>query len=120
MLTTDTCNSEARCYVTRTSLKCVAPGLLYGPGSFPAANGLHDKRWDQGDDTRVCFQYSAIDSAPVGSKAYKTNDQLYEQLEGDLKAYGAQAVEVRLSTRPYHDLDSSLNVLTMAWTHVCI
>ncbi len=79
--------------MTRTSLKCVAPGLLYGPGSFPS-NGIDIKRWDQGDDTRVCFQYSAIDSAPVGSKGYKTNDELYEQLVADLKAYGAQSVEV--------------------------
>ncbi len=83
-----------RCYVTRTSLKCVAPGLSYGPGSFPSANGGDDRRWDQGDDTRVCFQYSAIDAAPVGSEQYKTNDQLYSQLEEDLKAYGAQSVEV--------------------------
>ncbi len=83
-----------RCYVTRTSLKCVAPGLSYGSGSFPTGNGSDDRRWDQGDDTRVCFQYSAIDAAPVGSKQYKTNDELYTQLEEDLKAYGAQSVEV--------------------------
>ena len=82
-----------RCYVTRTSLKCVSPGLLYGPGSFPS-NGSDVTRWNQGDDTRVCFQYSAIDSAPVGSKGYKTNDELYKQLEDDLKSYGAQEVEV--------------------------
>lgn len=88
-----------RCYVTRTSLKCVAPGLSYGPGSFPSGNGSDDKRWDQGDDTRVCFQYSAIDAAPVGSKQYKTNDELYSQLEADLKAYGAQSVEAHMD--PY-------------------
>ncbi|KAL0051111.1 hypothetical protein WJX82_002242 [Trebouxia sp. C0006] len=88
-----------RCYVTRTSLKCVAPGLSYGPGSFPSANGGDDRRWDQGDDTRVCFQYSAIDAAPVGSEQYKTNDQLYSQLKEDLKAYGAQSVEAHMD--PY-------------------
>ncbi|KAL0031608.1 hypothetical protein WJX77_009640, partial [Trebouxia sp. C0004] len=88
-----------RCYVTRTSLKCVAPGLSYGPGSFPCANGKDDRRWDQGDDTRVCFQYSAIDAAPVGSKQYKTNDELYSQLEEDLKAYGAQSVQAHMD--PY-------------------
>lgn len=87
-----------RCYVTRTSLKCVSPGLLYGPGSFPS-NGSDVTRWNQGDDTRVCFQYSAIDSAPVGSKGYKTNDELYKQLEDDLKSYGAQEVEAHMD--PY-------------------
>ncbi len=84
--------------MTRTSLKCVAPGLSYGPGSFPSANGGNERRWDQGDDTRVCFQYSAIDAAPVGSEQYKTNDQLYSQLEEDLKAYGAQSVEVTITS----------------------
>lgn len=94
LLLAERCAAVPRCYVTRTSLKCVAPGLSYGPGSFPSANGGDDRRWDQGDDTRVCFQYSAIDAAPVGSEQYKTNDQLYSQLEEDLKAYGAQSVEV--------------------------
>lgn len=80
--------------MTRTSLKCVAPGLSYGPGKFEAANGNAIDRWTAGDDTRVCFQYSAIDSAPKGSPHYLSDDQLYAELVKDLKEYGAQDVQV--------------------------
>lgn len=80
-----------RCYVTRTSLKCVAPGLSYGEG-HPEADG-NCPAWNPNDDTRVCFQYSGIDTIP---QSKRMNDQeLYEQLEADLKAYGAQEVKVQ-------------------------
>ena len=81
-----------RCYVTRTSLKCVSPGLSYGKVD-PGANGK-GPTWAPDDDTRVCFQYSAIDLAPKGSPAYKSDDELYAQLVADLKEYGAQEVKV--------------------------
>ena len=83
-----------RCYVTRTSLKCVAPGLSYGSGHFETANGTAVDRWAPEDDTRVCFQYSAIDSVPKDSPGYLTNDQLFAELVKDLKEYGAQDVKV--------------------------
>lgn len=79
-----------RCYVTRTSLKCVSPGLSYGEGD---AGAVGDRpAWAPNDDTRVCFQYSGIDSVPKEDR--KSNDELYKQLEADLKEYGAQAVKV--------------------------
>ena len=81
-----------RCYVTRTSLKCVSPGLSYGKSE--AGLDGNGPTWAPDDDTRVCFQYSAIDSAPKGSAGYKTDDQLYDQLVADLKSYGAQDVKV--------------------------
>ena len=115
MLLAEKCVAVSRCYVTRTSLKCVAPGLSYGPGSFPGANGGDDRRWDQGDDTRVCFQYSAIDAAPVGSPQYKTNDQLYSQLEEYLKAYGAQSVEVKSPL-----LLAQFQLLSIKVCHFCV
>ncbi|KAL3142554.1 hypothetical protein ABBQ38_002876 [Trebouxia sp. C0009 RCD-2024] len=78
-----------RCYVTRTSLKCVSPGLSYGEGD---AGAVGDRpAWAPNDDTRVCFQYSGIDSVPKEDR--KSNDELYKQLEADLKEYGAQAVK---------------------------
>ena len=83
-----------RCYVTRTSLKCVAPGLSYGAGNFQTAQGNEIDRWAPDDDTRVCFQYSAIDSVPKDSAGYLTDDQLYAELVKDLKEYGAQDVQV--------------------------
>ena len=83
-----------RCYVTRTSLKCVAPGLAYGSGNFEAANGNDIKRWGANDDTRVCFQYSAIDSSPKGSQGYLSDKALYDELVNDLKEYGAKEVQV--------------------------
>ena len=83
-----------RCYVTRTSLKCVAPGLSYGSGKFESASGNTIDRWAVGDDTRVCFQYSATDAVPKGSPGYLSNDELYAELVKDLKEYGAQDVQV--------------------------
>lgn len=80
-----------RCYVTRTSLKCVSPGLSYGDGDAGALNGDRPE-WAPNDDTRVCFQYSGIDSVPKEDQ--KSNDELYKQLEADLKEYGAQEVKV--------------------------
>ena len=82
-----------RCYVTRTSLKCVSPGLSYGSGDFPDGN-KDVQRWKPDNDTRVCFQYSAIDSHPKGSKGYKSDDELYAQLVQDLQSYGAVNVQV--------------------------
>lgn len=80
--------SVCRCYVTRTSLQCVSPGMSYGQVDSGAdANG---PTWAPNDDTRVCFQYSGIDSL-----AKKLNDKdLYNQLDKDLKEYGAQEVKV--------------------------
>ena len=79
-----------RCYVTRTSLQCVSPGLSYGKvDSGPAGNG---PTWGCNDDTRVCFQYSGIDSVPQAKRL--NNEDLYKQLEKDLKEYGAQDVKV--------------------------
>ena len=83
-----------RCYVTRTSLKCVSPGMAYGSGDFPDGNNKDVQRWKADDDTRVCFQYSAIDKVPKNSEHYKSNDELYDQLVKDLKSYGAQEVQV--------------------------
>lgn len=76
--------------MTRTSLQCVSPGLSYGKGD--SGLGGNGPTWGPNDDTRVCFQYSGIDSVP---QAKKLNDEdLYKQLEKDLKEYGAQEVKV--------------------------
>ena len=82
--------------MTRTSLKCVSPGMAYGSGSFPDGDNKDVQRWKADNDTRVCFQYSAIDKFPKNSEHYKSNDELYDQLVKDLKSYGAQEVQVRL------------------------
>ena len=68
----------------------MSPGLSYGKGdSGPGGDG---PTWAPNDDTRVCFQYSGIDSVPQAKKL--NNENLYEQLEKDLKEYGAQDVKV--------------------------
>ena len=72
----------------------MAPGLSYGSGKFESASGNNIDRWAPQDDTRVCFQYSAIDSAPKDSPGYLSNDELYAELVKDLKDYGAQDVQV--------------------------
>lgn len=72
----------------------MAPGLSYGSGKFESASGNTIDRWAVGDDTRVCFQYSATDAVPKGSPGYLTNDELYAELVKDLKDYGAQDVQV--------------------------
>lgn len=79
-----------RCYVTRSSLQCVSPGLSYGKGD--SGSGGNSPTWAPNDDARVCFQYSGIDSVPQVKKL--NNEDLYEQLEKDLKEYGAQEVKV--------------------------
>lgn len=89
-----------RCYVTRTSLKCVSPGMAYGSGSFPDGDNKDVSRWKADNDTRVCFQYSAIDKVPKNSEHYKSNDELYDQLVKDLKSYGAQEVQAQMD--PYN------------------
>ena len=76
--------------MTRTSLKCVSPGLSYGKGDSEADGDR--PVWGADDDTRVCFQYSGIDSVAIENR--KSNDALYNQLEADLKEYGAKEVKV--------------------------
>ena len=76
--------------MTRSSLQCVSPGLSYGKGD--SGSGGNSPTWAPNDDARVCFQYSGIDSVPQVKKL--NNEDLYEQLEKDLKEYGAQEVKV--------------------------
>ena len=75
--------------MTRTSLQCVSPGMSYG--QVDSGAGANGPTWSPNDDTRVCFQYSGIDS-PTAKKL--NNEDLYKQLKSDLKEYGAQEVKV--------------------------
>lgn len=67
----------------------MSPGLSYG--QVDSGAGANGPTWAPNDDTRVCFQYSGIDS-PAAKKL--NNEDLYKQLEQDLKEYGAQEVKV--------------------------